>query len=133
NDTGTQYEQGCIHHLFEAQARRTPDATAARMEHSQISYRELNLRANRLAHYLRKRGVGLDVRVGLYTERSLDTLVGVLGILKAGAAYVPFDTSYPAERLAYLVKDSQVEVVVTHRSAPQESLVGVEQRIWLDN
>lgn len=109
----------CIHHFFEAQAERTPDAVALVFEEEQLTYGELNARANRLARSLQAAGVGPDVLVGLCVERSFDMIVGVLGILKAGGAYVPLDPSYPAERLSFMLEDASVSVIVT-----QEKLAG---------
>ena len=106
-------KEKCVHELFEEQAGRTPDAIALVFEGQQLSYRELNERANRLAHYLRKRGVGPEVRVGICVERGLEMVVGLLGILKAGGAYVPLDPQYPKERLAFMLDDSGVEVLLT--------------------
>ncbi|MEH2466951.1 MAG: amino acid adenylation domain-containing protein [Nostoc sp.] len=114
NNTQTAYPQDiCIHQLFETQVEKTPDAIAVVFENEQISYRELNLRANRLAHYLQSLGVGSEVLVGLCVERSLEMVVGVLGILKAGGAYVPLDYAYPQERLAFMLQDAQVSVLLT--------------------
>ncbi|HEX2077233.1 MAG TPA: condensation domain-containing protein, partial [Longimicrobium sp.] len=107
NRTGAEYPAGaCIHELFEVQAERTPDAVAVRFEEESLTYRELNARANRLAHHLRRRGVGPEVRVGICLERSLEMVVGILAVLKAGGAYVPLDPGYPAERLAFILADS---------------------------
>ncbi len=106
-------QTNCLHQLFEAQVARTPDAIAVSFNHRQLTYRELNDRANRLAHQLIALGVAPEVLVGLSVERSLDMVVGILGILKAGGAYVPLDPTYPAERLAYMLADAQVPVLVT--------------------
>jgi amino acid adenylation domain-containing protein len=103
----------CLHDLFAEQAARRPDAVAVQFNDQQLSYRELDRRANRLAHYLRARGVGPDMVVGICLERSLDTIVGLIGILKAGGAYLPLDPSYPAERLATMMADAQAVLVVT--------------------
>ncbi|HEX8273217.1 MAG TPA: amino acid adenylation domain-containing protein, partial [Longimicrobiaceae bacterium] len=103
----------CLHELFEAQAGRTPGAVAVVFEEEALSYAELNARANRLAHALRRRGVGPEVRVGVCLERSLEMVVALLGVLKAGGAYVPLDPAYPAERLAYMLADSGVRVLLT--------------------
>ncbi|MCX7594794.1 MAG: amino acid adenylation domain-containing protein, partial [Fischerella sp.] len=98
NDTQVEYPQTqCIHQLFAAQVERTPDAVAVVCGEEQLTYRELNQRANQLAHYLQKLGVGPEVLVGICVERSLDTIVGVLGILKAGGAYLPLDPAYPQQ------------------------------------
>ncbi|WP_316197127.1 amino acid adenylation domain-containing protein, partial [Bradyrhizobium sp. SZCCHNS3014] len=103
----------CLHELFAEQAARDPGALAVTMDGEELSYGALERRANRLAHHLRRFGVGPDVIVGLCVERSLDMVVGVLGILKAGGAYLPLDPRYPAERLAYMLEDARVPVLVT--------------------
>ncbi|HEY4389359.1 MAG TPA: amino acid adenylation domain-containing protein, partial [Ktedonobacteraceae bacterium] len=99
--------------LFEQQVARTPDVAAVIFEHASLTYRELDRRANQVAHYLQDLGVGPDQFVGIYMERSLDLLVALLGILKAGGAYLPLDLSYPAERLAYLLQDAQPLLLLT--------------------
>src|ERR1700759_492145 len=109
----------CIHELFEAQVPRSPDAVAVVYEDGQLTYAELNARANRLAHHLRGLGVTPGARVGICVERSLDLVVGLLGILKSGGAYVPLDPAYPAERLFYMLSDSAPRVVVTHAAVPE--------------
>src|SRR4029078_7970071 len=91
----------------------TPDVTAVVFEDQQLTYRELNKRANQLAHYLRKQGVGAEVLVGICMERSLEIVIGLLGILKAGGAYVPLDPDYPKERLAFMLEDTQAAVLLT--------------------
>ncbi len=117
NATGrTRPRPRAIHELFQDQVARTPDRTAATFESSQLTYRELNSRANRLAHRLRRSGVGPETRVGLCVERSLDMVVGLLGILKAGGAYVPLDPDYPEPRLAYMLADAGISLLVTHSS-----------------
>jgi amino acid adenylation domain-containing protein len=105
----------CVHQLFEAQAERTPDAIAVVFEAEQLTYGELNLRANQVAHHLRALGVGPEVPVAICLERSLEMIVGLLGILKAGGAYVPLDAAYPKERLAFMLKDAQVPVLLTRK------------------
>jgi amino acid adenylation domain-containing protein len=102
-----------LHELFEAQAQRTPEAVAVEFAGRQLRYRELNERANQLAHRLMELGVGPDVLVGLLHERSEDMLVALLGILKAGGAYVPLDPSFPEDRLSYMVENSGMRVLVT--------------------
>ncbi|NTX38450.1 amino acid adenylation domain-containing protein, partial [Myxococcus sp. CA033] len=106
----------CAHELVEAQAGRTPEAVAVVFEGEELTYAQLEKRANQLAWHLGGAGVGAGDRVGLCMERSLEQLVGVLGILKAGAAYVPLDTKYPAERLGYMVEDAKVVRVLTRAS-----------------
>ena len=103
----------CIHKLFEAQAAKTPEAIAVVFNDQQITYRELNQRSNRLAHYLIDHGIGPEVKVGLCLERSIEMIVGILGIIKAGGAYVPLDPEYPMQRLHYLIDDSGVVLVLT--------------------
>ncbi|WP_442937947.1 amino acid adenylation domain-containing protein [Nostoc sp.] len=114
NNTKVEYpQQQCIHQLFEAQVERTPDAVAVVFEDEPLTYCELNARANQLAYYLRSQGVEPEVLVGICVERSLDMLIGLLGILKAGGAYVPLDPTYPSERLAFILEDAQVPVLLT--------------------
>ncbi len=114
NDTQTTYPQDvCIHHLFEIQAEQTPRTVAVVFKDRQLTYRELNAQANQLAHYLQAQGVGPETRVGICADRSIEMIVGLLGTLKAGAAYVPLDPSYPRERLAFMLSDSQVQVLLT--------------------
>ncbi|WP_353231753.1 amino acid adenylation domain-containing protein [Pseudomonas helleri] len=103
----------CVHQHIEAQAAATPDACALVFAGQSLNYRELNQRANRLAHQLRESGVGPEVRVGVACERSLELVIGLLAILKAGGAYVPLDPEYPAERLAYMVEDSGISLLLT--------------------
>jgi natural product biosynthesis luciferase-like monooxygenase protein len=120
NQTHLNYaREVCIHQLFEAQVRRTPDAPALVFEKEELSYAETNRRADQIAAHLRALGVGPEVLVGICVERSLEMVVGLLGILKAGGAYVPLDPAYPAERLAHMISDSQMPVLLT-----QESLRG---------
>ncbi|HEX5872346.1 MAG TPA: amino acid adenylation domain-containing protein, partial [Longimicrobium sp.] len=102
----------CIHELFEGQVARTPDAVAVVFEDASLTYGELNARANRLAHHLRGRGVGPEVRVGVLMERSLEMVISLLAVLKVGGAYVPLDPGLPAERLAYMLDDSAVPLVL---------------------
>ncbi|MES2940790.1 MAG: amino acid adenylation domain-containing protein [Pseudomonadota bacterium] len=114
NATQVEYAaEGTLQQLFEAQAQRTPDAVAVRYENEELTYAELNTRANRLAHHLRNQGVAADVLVGICVERSLEMVIGLLGILKAGGAYVPLDPDYPPERLAFMVADAQPRLVLT--------------------
>ncbi len=103
----------CAHELFEAQVKQIPDAMAVTFESETLTYQELNRRANQLAHYLQRLGVGPEVLVGICMERSLELVVGALGVLKAGGAYVPMDTSYPKERLAFMLEDTRSPVLLT--------------------
>ncbi|WP_439566557.1 non-ribosomal peptide synthetase, partial [Gloeocapsopsis crepidinum] len=120
NNTQINYPQNtCIHHLFEQQVAKTPENIALIFEDRQLTYRELNQRANKLAHYLIKLGIKPDVMVGICMERSIEMVVGILGILKAGGAYVPLDPTYPKERLAFMLADSQVSVLLTQPSLKQ--------------
>jgi amino acid adenylation domain-containing protein len=116
NATGRDYPRDqCVHELFVAQVGKTPDAVAVVFEGQQLTYRELNGRANQLAHYLQRLGVGPDVLVALCLDRSVEMVVGLLAILKAGAAYVPLDPSYPQERLAFMLADTQAPVLLTQQ------------------
>ncbi|MBW4625283.1 MAG: amino acid adenylation domain-containing protein [Brasilonema octagenarum HA4186-MV1] len=122
NNTQVDYPQNqCIHELFEAQVERSPNAIAVVFEDQELTYQQLNQRANQLAHHLRSAklshsdslGVGPEVLVGICVERSLEMVIGLLGILKAGGAYVPLDPSYPKERLAFMLENSQPSVLLT--------------------
>ncbi|MCC6798136.1 MAG: amino acid adenylation domain-containing protein [Candidatus Hydrogenedentes bacterium] len=105
-----------IHQLVEAQAERTPDAIAVAYEGRTLTYRELNTRANQLAHHLKSVGVESEVLVGLCVDRSPEMVIGLLGILKSGGAYVPLDPAYPVDRLAFMLQDAEVHFVVTTES-----------------
>jgi amino acid adenylation domain-containing protein/non-ribosomal peptide synthase protein (TIGR01720 family) len=114
NNTECDYPQDkCIHHLFEEQAERTPDSIAVTFKNRQLTYAELNARANQLAHYLQSIGVKPEVLVGICVERAIELLIGILGILKAGGAYLPLDPAYPKERLSFMLSDAQVPVLLT--------------------
>ena len=116
NDTATDYPQHqLIQQLFEAAVERHPEAVAIGYEGGNLTYSQLNAQANRLAHYLRSVGVGTETLVGILLERSAQTLVALLGVLKAGAAFVPLDPSYPRERLGFMVEDAQFKVLVTRQ------------------
>jgi amino acid adenylation domain-containing protein len=115
NDTATLFPRDqCVHELFEKHVERTPDAVALVFGTQQVTYRELNCRANQLAHYLRGLGVIPDMPVGICLNQSAEFVVGVLGILKAGGAYLPLDPTYPPERLAFMMADARTPIVVTH-------------------
>ncbi len=121
NDTAVPYADGaCLHDLFERQVERTPDAVAVSFAGSEITYRELDARANRLAHALVRRGVGPERLVGVCMDRSIELLVAIYGVLKAGGAYVPIDPEYPKDRLAYMLADARPAVILT-----QAHLAGV--------
>jgi len=119
NQTEAEYLEGNVHQFFEAQVERTPDAVALVFEEQQLTYGELNCRANQLAHYLQSQGVGTESLVGVCLERSVEMVIALLGVLKAGGAYVPLDPSYPAERLTFMLQDSDVPLVLT-----QSTLLG---------
>jgi amino acid adenylation domain-containing protein len=126
NRTAADYpRERCMYQLFEDQAERTPQAVAARFGGQVITYSELNRRANQVARYLRRLGVGRETLVGFYLDRSLNMLIALLGVHKAGAAYVPLDPAYPAERLRFMVEDAQTAVLLTEQalvgSAPQDA------------
>jgi amino acid adenylation domain-containing protein len=114
NNTARAYPYDkCVHELFEAQVERTPSAVAVVSDDRQLTYAELNARANQLARFLRRFGIGPDSLVGLCVDRSIDMVVGILGALKAGAGYVPMDPTYPADRLAFMLHDANVFVLLT--------------------
>src|SRR6266850_871314 len=116
NRTERDYEEGlCVHHLFERQAALTPEAIAVEFDHQALTYGELNARANQVAHYLHSVGVGAESLVGICVERSFEMMVGLLGILKAGGAYVPLDPAFPRERLAFMIEDANVPVLLTQQ------------------
>ena len=116
NDTAESYSGiESLHRFFEVQVEETPDAIALVFDDQELSYRELNAKANQLAHYLKTKGAGPDVLVALCAERSLEMVIGLLGILKAGSAYVPLDPTYPKERLAYMLVDATPAVLLTQQ------------------
>jgi amino acid adenylation domain-containing protein len=133
NDTDREYSQDkCIHQLFEEQVEKTPDAIAVVFEEQQLTYRELNTRANQLAHYLCSLGVKPEVLVGICVERSVEMLIGLLGILKAGGAYVPLDPVYPSERLAEILADSQVSLIISQEELMEKLPTTVAPIICLE-
>src|ERR1039458_9724770 len=116
NDTRTEFPADkCIHQLFEEQVEKSPEATAVVLEEEELSYAELNRRANQLAHYLRELGVKPDDRVAICVERSLEMIVALLAVLKAGGAYVPLDPAYPVERLRFMLQDSEPVALLTQK------------------
>lgn len=132
NDTARRYPRKGIHDLFEHQVKRTPDAVALAFAGESISYHKLNLRANRLGRYLQSLGAGPGVMVAICIERSLDLIVGLLGILKSGAAYVPLDPEYPEERLTFMLRDSGASLLVTHGHLVQRLPATSARLILLD-
>jgi amino acid adenylation domain-containing protein len=132
NDTQVDYPQACIHQLFEAQVEQTPDTVAVIFENQQLTYRELNNRANQLAHSLQQMGVKPDMLVGICVERSWEMVVGILAILKAGGAYVPLDPAYPKERLAFMLEDAQVQLLLTQQTHLQKLPECCVQIVCLD-
>ncbi|HYO13765.1 MAG TPA: amino acid adenylation domain-containing protein, partial [Thermoanaerobaculia bacterium] len=133
NDTRSSLFPACLHELVEAQVDRSPDAVAVVAGDESLTYRELDLRANRVGHYLRALGIGPDVLVGLCAERSPEMVISMLGILKAGGAYVPIDPDYPQERLAFLLEDSGVRVAVTQRHLADRIPAGEVRLVLLDD
>src|SRR4028119_1643608 len=134
NNTAKDYPQEkCIHQLFEEQVERTPDAVAVVFEEKQLTYRELNVKANQLANYLRSLGVRPEMLVGICVERSLEMIIGLLGILKAGGAYVPLDPNYPSERLAFMLEDSSVPVLLTQEKLLEKLPAHSARVICLDS
>ncbi|HEY0684523.1 MAG TPA: amino acid adenylation domain-containing protein, partial [Steroidobacter sp.] len=135
NATQAAYPQEkCIHELFEAQVEKTPNNTALVYEHEQLTYRELNERANRLAHYLRaERHVQPDELVGICIDHSTEMLVAILGILKAGGAYAPLDPKYPRARLAYMLEDAKLATVLTRQDVLANTPIADEQAVCLDD
>ncbi|HET8846542.1 MAG TPA: amino acid adenylation domain-containing protein, partial [Ktedonobacteraceae bacterium] len=136
NATALDYPTTTVHQLFEVQAERTPDRVALVFEGEQLTYRELNRRANQLAHHLRGLGIGPEKLVGICLERSFDLSIGLLAILKAGGVYVPLDPTSPAERLAYMLEDAQVRLLLTQSQwrghlppVPPERLLCMDE-IW---
>lgn len=127
-----QEQNACIHQLFEEQAEKTPDAVAVVCQDRHLTYRALNERANQIARYLTNLGVGPESRVGLCHERSLDVVVGLLGILKTGGAYVPLDPAYPRERLAFMANDAQAGVVLTQQRLLNRLPESLKQVVCLD-
>jgi non-ribosomal peptide synthetase component F len=134
NNTEIEYPANfCIHQLFEAHVEKTPDAIALTFADQQLTYHELNCRANQLAHYLQKLGVGTEVLVGICVERSLEMAIALLGILKAGGAYVPIDPSYPQSRQAFMVQDAQIRVLISQQDVVTKLPEHQAQVICLDS
>ncbi|NET02964.1 MAG: amino acid adenylation domain-containing protein, partial [Sphaerospermopsis sp. SIO1G1] len=134
NNTTTEYPQDkCIHQLFEEQVQKTPDAVAVVFTNQQLTYRELDDKANQLANYLCSQGVTTDVLVGISVERSLEMVIGLLGILKAGGAYLPLDPEYPTERLQFILEDAQVRFLLTQQHLVNHLPTNQAEIICLDS
>lgn len=127
NQTQMPYASCCIHHMFEIQAQRTPDKTAVVFENTRITYQNLDRRANQLAHYLQMTGVQPETIVGLFMDRSVNMIVGLLGILKAGGAYLPLDPAFPADRLEFMLVDSQTPILLTQENL--SNTLSVNERV----
>ncbi|HEX8184647.1 MAG TPA: amino acid adenylation domain-containing protein, partial [Blastocatellia bacterium] len=133
NDTARDYPRiDCIHDLFERQAALTPEAVAITYGRDQLTYGELNRRANRLANYLIARGMKAESLAGICVNRSIEMVVGLLGILKAGGAYVPLDPAYPKQRLAYMMEDAKLKFVVTQNGLVNEQEAGDAGLVLID-
>ena len=129
NETATAFPADkCVHQLFEEQVARTPNAVAVVFEDGELSYSQLNARANRLAHYLRELGVKPDERVAICLERGFEMIVALLGVLKAGGAYVPLDPDYPVERLGLMLQDAEPVALLTHTKL-RELLSGIGAKL----
>src|SRR6185369_13218340 len=113
NDQPAELPNTCVHEMFEAQVERAPHSVAVVFENQQLTYSELNERANQLAHHLQSLGVGPESTVGLFFERGFEMIAGILGVLKAGGACVPLDPSYPEKRLAFMLDDAGVQILLT--------------------
>ncbi len=134
NNTEVAYPLNkCLHQLFEDQVERSPNAVAVIFKDQQWTYKQLNEKANQLAHYLQTKGVKPEVLVGIFIERSIEMLVGLLGILKAGGAYVPLDPSYPSDRLTYMLSDAAVPILLTQQSLVDSLLANQAEVVCLDS
>ena len=133
NNTAIDYPKDkCIHQLFEQQVRLTPDAIAIIFDRLQLTYQELDNRANQLANYLQTQGVKPDTKIGICINRCLEMVVGILGILKAGGAYIPLDPAYPQERLSHMLEDSGVSVLLTTENLVEQLPENKAKQICLD-
>jgi amino acid adenylation domain-containing protein len=133
NETTASYPDWCVHELVEEQARRTPDHPAVRAESGVLTYRELDERANRLARFLRRLGCGPEIVAGICMNHSSDLIVGLLAILKTGAAYLPLDPSHPGERNAFIVEDADALLCLTERACAEAVPAGAERTIVLED
>ena len=133
NQTAGIYPEGkCLHHQCEEQAHRTPEAVAVSFGEEQITYAELDARANQLAHHLIKRGIRPESRVGICISRSVEMIVGLLAILKTGGAYVPLDPDYPPQRLSLMIADSGLSAIVTRRRMIEALFANAVETVYLD-
>jgi amino acid adenylation domain-containing protein len=133
NSATVNYQRDlCVHERFEMQAKRTPETIAVTCEDKRLSYADLDRRANQIAHHLRKLGVGAGARVGLCVERSLEMVVGLLGILKSGAAYVPLDPSFPLDRLRFMTDDARLALLVSTAASSASFEVPRERLVLFD-
>jgi amino acid adenylation domain-containing protein len=132
NDTHADFPRVCTHELFELQVDRDPEAIAVVFGKRQLSYRELNEQANRVAHYLRRRGVRPNVLVGVCLERSPEMIVALLAVWKAGGAYVPLDPTYPKERLSFMIEDAQPLVLLTEKKCLPLLSTSGDKLVYLD-
>jgi amino acid adenylation domain-containing protein len=134
NDTQADYARNaCVHQLFEAQAKTSPNAVAVAFEGKELTYAELDRRANQLAHYLAKLGVKPGVMVGVFVERSLEMIVSLLGVMKAGGAYVPMDPTYPVERISFVLTDANAPVLLTQQKLAQNLPMSATRLVCLDS
>jgi non-ribosomal peptide synthetase component F len=131
-DAAVDYPDKCVHQLFEEQVERTPDAVAVVFEGEQLTYRELNERANQVARFLTTRGVKKGVPMGILMDRSLEMVIAIWGLLKTGGAYVPLDTALPESRLEYIAKDTAMPFILTSRALVSRSPRQIESIIWED-
>src|SRR4029077_12072233 len=122
NQTAREFPKGCLYEHVEAIAASSPNEIAVVYEHERLSYSELNTRANQLAHYLGKRGVGRNTRIGICLPRSLDFAVALIGVLKAGGTCVPLDPKYPDERLSFMLENVEAALVLTERGQLKASI-----------
>ena len=133
NDTVAEFPDACAHELFERQVDRDPDTIAVVFGQQRLTYRELNQRANQVAHLLRRHGVRPDTLVGVSLERSPELVIALLGVWKAGGAYVPLDPAYPRERLSFMVEDSGIRMLLTEQKCKHLFSSASEKTICLDS
>ncbi|MBW4673819.1 MAG: amino acid adenylation domain-containing protein [Desmonostoc geniculatum HA4340-LM1] len=132
NQTSAEYKNLSLDQLFEQQVELTPDSIALIHQSEQLTYRQLNHKANQLANYLQKQGVTKETLVAICLERSIDMVVGILAILKAGGAYIPLDPSYPVERLNFMLSDSQASILISHQEILEKLSLSSPKIVCLD-